>query len=206
MSQDAREGHSAQPVESISERRLRPDAQRKMGAILEAAFVVFANSGVDAPVRLIAKMAGVGSGTIYRHFPQRSDLIAAVFRSQIDACVTAALELSQKNDPLTALTRWLKRYSEFIATKRGLGNALHSGEPAYEGLMDYFKIRLCPTLKALLEAAEASGQIREGVNPDDLLIATANLCHTSQVNDPEHSQRMIALLIDGIRFGAKRSS
>src|SRR5579871_3322793 len=101
------------------DRRVRADAQRNIDALLKAALAVFATSGVDAPVREIAERAGVGVGTVYRHFPQRSDLIAAVFRREIDACADAAPLLAAECEPGEALSRWVQRYVDFIAAKRG---------------------------------------------------------------------------------------
>src|SRR4051812_13209198 len=133
-------------------RPVRADAQRNIDALLEAALAVFATSGVDAPVREIAAQAGVGIGTVYRHFPQRSDLIAAVFRHEIDACAEAASILASEHGPGEALARWMQRYADFIATKRGLASALHSGDPAFNTLPTYFDTRLRPALGALLDA------------------------------------------------------
>src|SRR5271156_3873742 len=99
---------------------VRADAQRSLDALLEAALAVFAASGVDAPVREIAIQAGVGVGTVYRHFPHRSDLVAAVFRHEVDACANAAAALAAAHPPAEALSRWLQRFAAFIATKRGL--------------------------------------------------------------------------------------
>ncbi len=115
-------------------RHLRADARQNVDALLEAAKAEFAEAGVDAPVRAIAERAGVGVGTIYRHFPLRSDLISAVFRREMDACVDAAVEIEAGVPPGEALDRWILRYTQFVATKRGLAAALHSGDPAYEPL------------------------------------------------------------------------
>src|SRR5579871_4022622 len=106
--------------QSSLHRRVRADAQRNIDALLQAALAVFATSGVDAPVREIAEKAGVGVGTVYRHFPQRSDLIVAVFRHQVDACADAAPVLAAEHEPGEALARWMQRYVDFIAAKRGL--------------------------------------------------------------------------------------
>jgi AcrR family transcriptional regulator len=86
-----------------ADRRVRADAQRNIDALLEAAKAVFDASGVDAPVRAIAEKAGVGVGTVYRHFPQRADLIAAVFRREMDACADAAPILAAEHEPFEAL-------------------------------------------------------------------------------------------------------
>src|SRR6202020_3360876 len=111
---------------------MRADAQRKMASLLQSAMEVFRTSGVDAPVREIAEQAGVGLGTVYRHFPQRSDLIAAVFRHEIDACAGAAPVLAIEYRPGEALAKWMLRYVDFVSAKRGLTPALHSGDPAFQ--------------------------------------------------------------------------
>ena len=108
---------------------LRADARRSLDALLQAAKEVFATAGVDAPIRDIASKAGLGVGTVYRHFPQRSDLIAAVFRHEMDECAEAAVALAAAHEPFEALKLWMQRFSAFFATKRGLSGALHSGEP-----------------------------------------------------------------------------
>jgi AcrR family transcriptional regulator len=188
-----RDAHSSRPV--------RADAKRNTDALLEAAAAVFATSGVDAPVREIAVRAGVGVGTVYRHFPSRSDLIAAVFRREVDACADAAPVLATEHGPGEALARWMQRYAAFIATKRGLATALHSGNPAFDTLPGYFDIRLRPALRTLLEAAAVAGEVRADVEPDDLLRAVASLCMSA--NDrPAQAERMVALLVDGLRYGA----
>jgi AcrR family transcriptional regulator len=183
-------------------RGVRADAQRNIEVLLKEAKAVFATSGVDAPVREIAARAGVGVGTFYRHFPQRSDLIAAVFRSEVDACAAAASALARQHEPAEALERWFERYASFIATKRGLAAALHSGEPAFDALPVYFEQHLGPALQALLAAAVDAGAVRADVQANDLLRAVSNLC----VPDVGHSQRMLALLLDGLRYSARVSA
>lgn len=181
---------------------VRADAQRNLATVLEAAKAVFAESGVDAPVRAIATRAGVGVGTIYRHFPKRSDLVAAVFRREVDACAAAAPALAAELEPGDALASWLQRYTGFIATKLGLAAALHSGDPTFDPLPAYFAEHLGPALGALLDAAVASGEVREGIDPTDLLHAVATLSVPAPGNDGRRAQTMVGLLIDGLRYGA----
>ena len=181
-----------------ADKPLRADAQRNLDALLRAAKTVFATSGVEAPVREIADRAGVGIGTLYRHFPQRSDLIAAIFRQEIDACAEAAATLAAEHPPGEALAQWLQRYAAFVATKRGLAPALHSGNPAFEPLRGYFEQRVRPALRNLLQVAIAAGEVRDDVDADELLHAVASLCMPSQ--DEGRAQRMVALLVDGLRF------
>jgi AcrR family transcriptional regulator len=186
-------------------RRLRADAQRNIDSLLEAAKVVFGTSGVDAPAKEIADLAGVGVGTVYRHFPQRSDLVKAVFQREVDACADAAPALAATHEPGVALEKWLHRYTEFVATKRGLATALHSGDPAFDALPGYFRQRLGPALGSLLEAAAASGEIRGDISPQYLLHAVANLSLPVADEGVAYSQRMVGLLIDGLRYGAGAS-
>jgi len=183
----------------MSERRVRADAQRNIDSLLEAAKVVFASSGVDAPVKEVADRAGVGVGTLYRHFPKRSDLVKAVFQHEVDACADAAPALSAAHEPVEALARWLHRLTDFLATKRGLAPALHSGDPAFDELPAYFMDRFGSALGGLLETAATSGEIRTDVSTKDLLYAVANLCQSAPDADADYSQRMVALLVDGLR-------
>lgn len=183
-------------------KRVRADARRNQDAVLEAAKKVFLTSGVDAPVREIAAEAGVGVGTLYRRFPKRSDLVAAVFRREVDACAAEAASLAATHPPGEALTRWLRRYAEFIATKRGLATALHSGDPAFDMLPSYFRARFEPALAALLEAAATAGAVRADVAPYDLLRAIGNLTVARDGDGADHTRRMVDLFIDGLRYGA----
>lgn len=191
-----------QKPEDGQPRRMRADGQRKLNSLLLAAMEVFAKSGVDAPVREIAEKAGVGLGTVYRHFPQRSDLIAAVFKNQMDACADAASVMASKYEPGEALARWMQRYVDFVGTKRGLAAALHSGDPAYNALPAYFNERLLPALKALLDAAVAARAVRPGIEAADLLRAVATLSYGSLEKEPVYARRMVQLLVDGLRYGA----
>lgn len=200
MTEPGRDGGPTPP------RRLRADARRNIDAVLEAAKAVFATSGVDAPVREIATKAGVGVGTLYRHFPQRADLVAAVFRHEVDACADAAPVLAAGHEPDEALGRWLQRYAGFIATKRGLAAALHSGDPTFDTLPAYFEQRFLPAMGSLLDAAAAAGAIRRDVDAHDLLQAVAGLAITEDPERPGQAGRMVGVLVDGLRHGATGSA
>ncbi|ABW10383.1 transcriptional regulator, TetR family [Parafrankia sp. EAN1pec] len=181
--------------------RRRADARRNVDALIEAARTVFATSGVDAPAKEITDLAGVGVGTLYRHFPQRSDLVKAVVENGIDAVADAGPALSAEHGPAEALTRWINRFAELLATKRGLASALHSGDPAFQGLPGYFRQRLGPALAALLAAAVADGAVRDDISAEDLLHAVTALCQPVPGRGPEHNQRIVAILLDGLRRG-----
>lgn len=181
---------------------MRADARRNVGALLRAAMTVFAKAGVDAPMRAIAAEAGVGVGTLYRHFPQRSDLIKAIIQREVDDCVEAAATLAATQAPGDALASWVRRLVDFVGTKRGLGPALHSGDAAYQSLPNYVLGQLTPAFSGLLDAASAAGEVRADVDPRELLLATMRLAAPASDGEPEEARRMVALLIDGLRFRA----
>ena len=178
---------------------MRADAQRNFAALVGAAKVVFAQSGVSAPAKEIADAAGVGVGTLYRHFPRRSDLVTAVFKQEVDACADAAVPLAGEHPPFVALERWLYRFTEFVATKHGLAQALHSGDPAFDELPAYFRARFGTALTQLLAAASDAGEIHADVSADELLYAVARLCRPIGDAGPDQGQRLVAVLINGLR-------
>lgn len=186
-------------TEGSQPRRKRADAQRNVDALVEAAKTVFSTSGVDAPAKEITDLAGVGIGTLYRHFPLRSDLVTAVLQHEIDACAEAGLALQAQFEPTEALLRWVARFTEFVATKRGLATALHSGDPAFDGLPGYFNDRLEPVVARLLGAAAGTGTLREDVSARDLLHAVALLCQPVPGAGPAYNQQMVAVFVDGLR-------
>ncbi|MER6227858.1 TetR/AcrR family transcriptional regulator [Streptomyces sp. NPDC001616] len=203
MREDTTRGTDPGAADGAVPKKVRADVRRNTDALLTAAAEAFLTSGVDAPVRQITAKAGVGAGTLYRHFPQRSDLIAAVFRHEVDACADAAPSLAAEYGPAEALTRWLQRLALFFATKRGLSAALHSGDSTYDSLPAYFEQRFMPALTGLIDAAAEAGEIRSDVTPDDLLVATRNLTVPEGEDDTGHTRRMIALLVDGLRYQAR---
>lgn len=181
------------------ERRLRADAQRSVDALVAAARDLFATTGVDATTREIADRAGVGMGTLFRRFPQRADLIAAVFNDEMDACADAATALAERHPPFEALARWMQGYAEFISTKRGLAKALSSGDPVFVGVFARFDQRLRPAARTLYEAAVAAGEVRPDVDAAELLCAVSTLGMSTYDGKPDHAVQMTALLVAGLR-------
>jgi AcrR family transcriptional regulator len=179
-------------------RKVRADARQNLDALLTAARTVFARSGVDAPAREIAAEAGVGVGTLYRHFPNRAELVAAVFTTEIDATAAAAAELLVSHPPREALDLWITRFTRFVATKQGLSAALRSGDPAFDALPALLTGKLGPALTSLLSAAAAAGDIRDDVDPLELLQAVGDLSHRAPSPDGSPNP-MVRLLLDGLR-------
>lgn len=180
--------------------RKRADARRNEQVLLNAAAAVFVRSGVEAPVRDIAAEAGVGTGTIYRHFPTRSDLIAAVYRHQVQACAEAGPALLAAGaEPYDALTQWVNLFADFLVTKHGLAGVLRADGTGQDTLHTYFLDRLVPVCAELLDAAERAGEIRSGVTAIQLMRGIGNLCIGADT-DPRYDARlMIGLVIAGLR-------
>ncbi|MFI7598843.1 TetR/AcrR family transcriptional regulator [Actinoplanes sp. NPDC049681] len=180
----------------------RADARRNEAALLDAAAEAFVASGVDVPVRDIAARAGVGVGTIYRHFPTRADLIVAVYRHQVEACAEAGPALlTAGGSPHAALARWIDLFVDFLVTKHGLAEALQSDDAPFKTLHAYFLDRLVPVCAELLDAAVSAGEIRPGMDAYQLLRGVGNLCIGAENNPRYDARRLVDLLVAGLRVG-----
>ena len=179
--------------------RKRADARRNEQALLDAAAAVFVASGVDAPVRDIAAKAGVGMGTIYRHFPTRADLVVAVYRHQVDTCAEAGPVLLASHDsPHAALGQWVTLFVDFLVTKHGLAAALQSDSAGFDTLHAYFLDRLVPACAQLLAAAAEAGEIESDIGARQLMRGIGNLCIGAD-NDPQYdARRLVELLLAGL--------
>lgn len=181
--------------------RKRADARRNEQTLLDAAAAAFVASGVDVPVRDIAARAGVGVGTIYRHFPTRADLIVAVYRHQVEACAEAGPTLlANSSTPHAALARWINLFVDFLVTKHGLAEALQSDSAAFATLHAYFLDRLVPVCAQLLDAAAKAGEIRPDMDAVELLRGVGNLCIGADNNPRYDARRMVELVIAGLRL------
>jgi AcrR family transcriptional regulator len=176
----------------------RIDARRNVVALVEAAKTMFERSGVDAPAKEITDLAGVGVGTLYRHFPRRSDLIVAVMQHEIDECIEAADEFASTLGPWEALTSWIERFMDFVGTKRGLASALHSGDPAYDDLPQHLLDRLEPVLHTLLTRAVDGKYIHSDVTAREVLTAIALISQAVPGEQPTFNQRMARVFMDGL--------
>jgi AcrR family transcriptional regulator len=173
---------------------------RNEQALLDAAAAVFVTSGVDAPIREIAARAGVGIGTIYRHFPGRADLVVAVYRHQVESCAEAGpVLLKAAESPLAALRQWVDLFTDFLVTKHGLANALQSHGEGFQALHTYFVDRLVPVCAQLLQAAAGAGEIIPGIQAYELMRGIGNLC-AGRDSDPHYDpRRLIGLLLQGLQ-------
>lgn len=184
--------------QASSVRPKRTDARRNEKAVLDAAAALFVASGVEVPVREIAAGAGVGMGTIYRHFPTRADLVVAVYRHQVDACAEAGPALlASSTSPHEALRQWVHLFVDFLVTKHGLAAALQPAD-GFEALHAYFVDRLVPVLAHLLDAGAEAGELSPDVRAYELMRGIGNLCARAE-NDPDYDpRRLVDLLIAGL--------
>jgi AcrR family transcriptional regulator len=180
-----------------SPRPRRADARRNVEALLTAARAVFADAGVDAPSKDVADRAGLGVGTLYRHFPRRSDLIVAVFQQEIDACAESFERLTHDPDLASALVGWVAPFTALVLSKHGLAAALHSGDPAYADLPQRVLDRLEPALQSLLDRADEAAFARSDFSAREVLTAVALLCQQVPGQTPELSIRLAHAFVRG---------
>lgn len=182
-------------VRSSEERPKRADARRNEETLLDAAAAVFVVAGVNAPVRAIAAEAGVGTGTVYRHFPTRAELIVAVYRHQVERCAEAGPQLLEESaTPAEALAAWIDLFVDFLVTKHGLAEALRGDPDRSAALHASFVDRLVPVCGELLEAAGA----KDRVGAFALMRGVGNLC-IGAGGDARYDPRALArLLVAGV--------
>jgi AcrR family transcriptional regulator len=183
-----------------AQRKPRTDALRNRERILEAAKAAFTRHGADASLDDIAKQAGVGAGTLYRHFPTRDALIEAVYRSEVEKLAGAAHEFAAKMVPIDALRAWLLLFVDYIAAKHIIAPALNSvaGGPTrlYEGSRSLVQ----GAIEELVKRAKRSGDLRRNVDASDLLRAVIGVSYVSGGGDWQQSaKRLVEILIAGSR-------
>ncbi|MGY4368036.1 AcrR family transcriptional regulator [Bradyrhizobium sp. LB1.3] len=181
-------------------RKPRADALRNRERVLEAAKTVFNAGGPEASLEAVAKRAGVGIGTLYRHFPTREDLFEAVYRREVEHLSELAEQLKNAKDPVDALRRWLRSNVEFVATKKGMSAALALTFQSSSDLAAFSMERLTKAIGSLLDRAVAAGQMRSDVSPEDLLRALVGMCYMHDQPGWQSSVlRMLDVFVDGLR-------
>jgi len=185
-------------------RKPRADAVRNRERVLEAAKIVFNAGGPEASLEAVAKRAGVGIGTLYRHFPTREDLFEAVYRREVDQLSELAEQLKNAKDPVDALRRWLRSNVEFVATKKGMSAALALTFQSSSELAAFSLDRLTKAIGSLLDRAVAVGEMRGDVSPEDLLRALIGMCYMHDQPGWQSSVlRMLDVFVDGLRVQPK---
>lgn len=185
---------------SKAERRPRSDSVRNRARLIEAARAVFAVGGPAGSLEAVAREAGVGVGTLYRHFPTRQSLFEAVYRTEVEQLVSIADRLATDLPPLEALRQWLHANVAFVATKKGMSAALAVAVHASSDLTAYSMDRLGQAVGTLLQRAAAAGAIRDDIGAEDILRTVVGLCY---VHDKPGWQgnvlRLVDVFVDGLR-------
>jgi AcrR family transcriptional regulator len=185
--------------DKTTSRRPRADAVRNHERVLEAAKAVFSAGGPDASLEAVARRAGVGIGTLYRHFPRREALFEAVYRREVEQLAELAEELKADASPVEALRRWLRANVEFVATKKGMSAALALTVHGASELTAYSFERLTKAVGALLDRAVAAGEIRADISPEDLLRALVGMCYLHDQPGWQVSVlRLLDVFVDGL--------
>jgi AcrR family transcriptional regulator len=181
-------------------RKPRSDAQRNRERILEVAKEAFTRSGADARLDDIAKQAGVGAGTLYRHFPTRDALIEAVYRTEVDKLAAAERELAEKLPPVEALRAWMLLFVDYIATKHIIAPALNTLVGGPSKMYEASRGQITGAIGALVKRAIQSGDIRKDLDPFDLLRALIGVSNVASSPDwPQSARRLVDILITGSR-------
>jgi AcrR family transcriptional regulator len=184
----------------ITDRKQRADAQRNRERILEIAKKEFTKAGANASLEEIAKKAGVGPGTLYRHFPTREDLLVAVYRSEMEKLAAAERRLADTLPPVEALRAWLLLFVDAVETKHIIAPVLNTlvGDP--KKVFEAFHGQIHEALRALVKRAIKSGDIRKDLDPIDLLRALIGVANVSTSPDwPQSARRLVDILIQGAR-------
>jgi len=191
------------PLPHTSNRALRADVQRNHQRLLEAALDAFTKQGIDASLEAIARTAGVGIGTLYRHFPTREALALAAYQHDVERLCEGAETLLETLTPDAALREWLARFSDYIITKRGMSDVIRAmlsdPQPFYAGLN--VRARVLSAVTTLLHRGTAAGLIREDIDAEVVLLAMIGVWYTStEQTTARQASQLLDLLVDGLRW------
>jgi len=188
------------PVDKKTPRKPRADAARNRERVLEAAKAVFSAGGPEASLEAVARTAGVGIGTLYRHFPTREALFEAVYRREVQQLADLAERLKEEAEPVEALRQWMRSNVRFVATKKGMSAALALAAYKPSDLFSYSFDQLTRAVGGLLDRAIAAGEIREDISPEDLIRALVGMCYMhDQPGWQKSVMRLVDVFIDGLR-------
>ena len=179
-------------------RPMRADARRNYERLLDAARKVFADQGGGASMEAIAKQAGVGVGTLYRHFPKRIDVVEAVYRDDVDALVGSAEHGLADLDAWTALAGWLRAYVDYARAKWTFLNELHEAFEKNPDLKSVSRERISEACDRVLTRAQQAGVARTDIDGADLMQLVSQMC-TSPTLTPDQGERLLAVILDGLR-------
>jgi AcrR family transcriptional regulator len=191
---------SARNADKKPSRRPRADAVRNRERVVEAAREVFGAGAAEASLEAVARTAGVGIGTLYRHFPTREALFEAVYRREVQQLADLAKRLEAEAKPIEALHQWMRSFIKFVATKKGMVEALALVVTKDSDLFSYSSDLLTRAIDELLTRAIAAGEIRSDVNAEDLLHALVAMCYARDHSGWQKSAlRLVDVFVDGLR-------
>lgn len=182
-------------------RPLRADARRNRESLLVAAEAAFSERGVEVSLEEVARRAGVGIGTLYRHFPARDALVEAVYRREIEVVCEAAETMLRELPPEQALAAWMDRFVRHTAARRGMPIALKAMVGTESVLFAYLQERVRGAASAILTEAADAGAIRRGVEPMDVLRLLSGICLVTGPALEDQASRLVSLVLDGLRYG-----
>jgi AcrR family transcriptional regulator len=182
---------------------MRADARRNRDKLVAAALQLFTENGTDVALEAVAQKAGLGVGTLYRHFPTRDALVEAVYLTELDRLHSGAAELLASYPPDEALERWLDLFVQYAVTKRGLAGALRSIIESGGNLRSQARMKLVDALGSLLDAAGAEGTVRSDLDPEDVLLAMGGIWSLPDEPDwDRRARKLLGLVMDGLRYRA----
>jgi AcrR family transcriptional regulator len=190
-------------TETEDARPLRADARRNRDKLLAAATAAFAEDGEDVALEAVAARAGVGIGTLYRHFPSRDALVAAAYRHEVDALCAAAADLLAAQPADAALRAWAERFADYIATKRAMGDALRAAAGSDSPLFAETRALILAALRRLLDAGAAAGTLRADADATDVMRVMSGIWYLPAGPEwRDNVGRMLDRFIGGLRYGA----
>ena len=195
--------HADNVEEEPAGKEMRADARRNHERLVDAARKVFADHGGGASMEAIAKQAGVGAGTLYRHFPKRIDVVEAVYRDDVDTLVAAADKRLAELEPWEALVAWLRAYVDYARAKRTFLNELHEAFEKNPDLKSASRDRIWAACEQVLTRAQEAGRVRSDIDGADLMQLVSPMCMNSTLT-ADQGARLLAMVIDGLRAPAAR--
>lgn len=190
--------HKASIDEEVGGRPMRADARRNNERLVDAARKVFAEHGGGASMEAIAKQAGVGVGTLYRHFPKRIDVVEAVYRDDVDVLVGSVDRGLTQLDPWSALEAWLHAYVDYGRSKRTFLNELHEAFEKNPDLKPASRDRIWAACNQVLTRAQAAGLARTDIDGQDLMQLVSPMCMNGTLS-AEQGRRLLIMVLDGLR-------
>jgi AcrR family transcriptional regulator len=177
---------------------LRADAQRNRDLLVSTARAAFTAADDTVPLETIARDAGVGIGTLYRHFPTRESLVEAVYAAELDDVTASAASLLSEMEPDAALRAWVGRYAEFTANKRGMLDTLRAGWASGRMTTPTTRERITAAIASILDAGAAAGTLRADIDPDDVTALLLGVFMSTRSGSPEQTTRLLDFLVEGL--------